>query len=211
MTVKVVKMFSPRKVGKSSVALCEVKDTFGNGAKISLWNELITKVKDEKVLLFENLRVGNYPFEKPHNIKTTAATVITDKTEVLGEEFKNISQVDGQMKGKVEVFHDVYCYFSCGNCSCSIADGAIYCMKCKNNCTAKKDFKYEILIRMPDGKCEGGIGFRRSLDLDEDDIKNDKEMIEDLLNDKFVGKEVVVEFNFNKKDSSKMVFSINIE
>ena len=54
MTVKVVKMYTPRKVGKSSVALCEVKDTFGKGAKISVWNELINKVKADKILLFEN-------------------------------------------------------------------------------------------------------------------------------------------------------------
>lgn len=211
MTVKVVKMYTPRKVGKSSVATCDVKDTFGKGAKISVWNELINKVKTDNILLFENLRVNNYPFEKPHHIKTTAATVITNKTEALEEEFKDISNVDGQILGKVEVFHDVYCYFSCGNCSCSIGAGATYCMKCKKNCTAKKDFKYEILIKKPDGKCDGGVGFLRSLNLDDEDVKSDKEMVEDLLNERFVGKDVVVEYNFNKKDNSKMVDSIKFE
>ena len=211
MTVKVVKTFSPRSVGSGSVSRCEVKDTFGNNTVISVWNELIRKVVVDKVLKFENLRVEKYPYVKPHYIKTIAGTTITDLTADLKEEFKNISLIDGQIIGTVEVFHEVYCYFSCENCTCSIDEDATYCPKCKKNTNSKKDFKYEVLIKMENGKCDGGVGFRQSLSMEGIEVDSNAEMLEDDLNENFAGRKAIMDFNINKKDGKKMVFSLKFE
>ena len=87
--------------------------------------------------------------------------------------------IDGQIIGTVEVFHEVYCYFSCENCTCSIDEDVTYCPKCKKNTNSKKDFKYEVLIKMENGKCDGGVGFRQSLSMEGIEVDSNAEMLED--------------------------------
>ena len=211
MIVKVIKKYSQRSVGNGTVTKCEVKDTFGNKTSISVWNDLNKKVLVDKVLKFENLRVDKYPSEKPHHIRTTAGTTISDLTPTLEEEFKNISLVDGQIRGEVEVFHGVYCYFSCENCTCSIDENAIYCSKCKKKTNSKKDFKYEMMIKMENGNMDEAIGFRQSLPMEDIEVDLNAEMVEDDLNEKYVGKRAIMDFNVNKKDGTKMVHSLKFE
>ena len=81
----------------------------------------------------------------------------------------------------------------------------------KKNTNSTKDFKYEVLIKMENGKCDGGVGFRQSLPMEGIEVDSNAEMLEDDLNENFAGRKAIMDFNINKKDGKKMVFSLKFE
>ena len=67
------------------------------------------------------------------------------------------------------------------------------------------------MLKMENGTMDGGIGFRRSLPMEDIEVDSNAEMVEDDLNEKFVGRRAIMDFNINKKDGSKMVHSLKFE
>ena len=105
---KIVKILPARKVGSGTVISVQLKDLSKELLTVCVWNELGSKMAVNKVVEFINLRVDKYPPQKPHNLRSTAATRIEDKTEELEEEYRNIGLSDGKIKGTVECFYEVY-------------------------------------------------------------------------------------------------------
>ena len=209
MTGKVVKVSATRKVGNGNVVNVQLKDLTGESLTIAVWNELGSKVSIDKVVEFINIRVDKYPLVKPHNLRTTAASRIKDKTEELGEEYKNVSLSDGKVRGVVECFYDVYAYLACRFCNCK--QEKKICSRCKKTNDPIKDFKYEIMVKLDENdrnqEYDQLVGFKKTIP-ECGEFSSVPNAIEDFLNEEFQGKRVEAKFNYNKNDSSKIVLSL---
>lgn len=204
-----MKVLPSKNVGNGTVVNVQLKDLSNESLIIAVWNENMAKVAVNKVVEFVNIRVGNYPSEKPHNLRTTLASKIQDKTEELGEEYKSISLSDGKVCGIVECFYDVYLYKACPFCNCK--QEKKICVRCKKSGDPINDFKFEIMVKLDENErnqeFDQLVGFKKSIP-DCGEFPSVSNAVEDFLNEKYQGKEVEVEFNYNKKDCTRIVLSL---
>merc|ERR1712218_75090 len=142
---KVVKLMTPRKVGSGTVANLQLKDLSGDILTVAIWDELVPKVAVDMILQLSNLRVDKYPVNKPHYLKSTAATQLKNQTAELQEKYSDISLSDGKLSGVVECFFDVYTYTSCSSCNCKQEKN--FCTRCNKTGQPMNDFKYEVMFK----------------------------------------------------------------
>ena len=215
MEVRVVKELGIYHVGRKGTEVKKilVKDIAGDTIGVSVWKEFIDEVKVGQIYKFFNLRVTDYPKEKPHNLTTTPASRILDITEEYKEEFKHISLADGVYNGTVQVIHDVYMYDACPSCKCSVDKTASICSKCKKILHERcPTFKYEVCIELEDLEVIDITGFESSVKQLNLNVKNfgGNEELTEKLNDIFESKKVVLLYNVNSKNQEKIAFQLNI-
>ena len=194
---------------KTPVKKLIVKDRYGTNGTISVWSHFIDQVQLNKIYKITNMRVEKWPLEKPHQISTTFASKITDVTQEMMEEFKDVSLVDGSICGNVEVFHNIHKYDCCVKCRSKVDDSMIRCSKCEAILHERKQtFRYELCLNPGDDNVVNITGFYPStntvvpLPYPLPKI----EEIEDQLND-LEKKSIKVEFTVNK-NKEKIVHSI---
>ena len=177
---------------------------------MSVWEELTKKVSVGKSVRITNLKTEKFPPQKPHYIGTTMVTKISDLSEEEQASFEKISLADGSISAKCDIIFGVYIYDCCTYCKCKVDNSMIQCGVCKKFIhDRKKTFKYQVSLHLEEDEMFTIVGFKDSLD---DLIKlpnpfPDEYELEDLLNDKFGGKFVKIEYTLNKKDE-KIVYKI---
>lgn len=193
-----------------------VKDAEKDDATISIWSEHIPKVEIGRVYKMTNMRIDNFPSQKPHHISTTMSSKIIDITdEEEGKVFGDISLADGFMVGKVEVVHKVYVYDCCPLCTCKVDFSMIFCATCKKPLhNRSKTFKYEVCLDLGDDKTFNMTGFHRKSLLDviavPEPIPN-VEDLEDILNNTLEQKLVKIEYTNNKKNKERIVHKMYLK
>ena len=210
--VKVIKVGVTRYLTYGKVLNIEVKDQYGDKTGIDIWNKWIDTIEVSNIYEFRHLRVNGFPKNKPHWLKTTLVTNITNKTEEFKETFKDISRADAFITGEIESCFDAYCYRSCPKCLCKCDE--LYCKRCMRQVQkANPDFRFKIILKTSsfideneeEEKYHEITGFRRGiLTLFEDILPSIKEdnmydlqEIEDFLNTQLEGKFVRVDYNVN--------------
>ena len=210
--LKIYRVTFVRILGGSKVSTALGKDKDGTKCVISIWDKYIPKVEANKIYEMKNLMVDKYPTEKPHNLTTCKTTIIDDVTEEKTDEFKNVIIGDEQVFGKIDAFHSVRPYLSCGNCMKKITGETgpkFICSNCKR-ATKKinQDFKFEVLIEKkrkqgednePEDSYQNLVGFKKVLVNVNEDLGGTADEIEANLNEKFCGLRAYLEFDKDPK------------
>lgn len=216
MKVKIVKNLGIYSVGRKGAKVQRLiaKDRQGDSITMSIWTDLISEVHVGKIMKITNLRVENYPREKPHHITTTMITKILDLPEEEEEEFDKISLAEGSVVGKIECFQGVNVYDSCPNCNCKVkmmVGRTSRCDVCKNVVEeANPTFRFDVCLNQGNDNMFTLTGFKPSV-ANLVSIPSPMPMaenIEDLLNDTLEQKNVEIFYTINKKKMDHIVFEI---
>ena len=190
------------KFGNYRIANC--KDIKNKTNSLNLYRNMMDMVNVEDVLVFTKLKVNNFRKEDQdyHRLGTTAGSRITKAGVKEKQKFEaaGVMLGDNIVKGSIIGISEVKFYESCNKCWCKIDDEGI-CRKCNMKPDSKRE-DYNLIMYIQNDKDDDDIldlfGFRSTLEL-EGNVNRD--INEDKLNIKMVGKKCVAEYNIDKNRS----------
>ena len=199
--MKVVKKPKLRKLdtkyGPATIQPVVVKDINGKKNILSIWpsHKDPHSITEGKVYVVNNIKIDNYPDEKPFQIVSRKYFKMEIAPQDVQEKFNDITNIDGKINGVLWGVLKLKAYQSCPNCFSALkADDAKVCDVCEAVVESKRDdFNCILVIESKETGNEFEIlTFKKLFDFNLENSSNNELEIE--LNQKLFGQEAEIEF-----------------
>ena len=143
-------------------------------------------------------------------MSTTTGTVVRNASPKVKMLFEKIQEADGSFEAEIEVFHGISKYDSCPLCTKKIKDDDSVCSSCKKiKPGVRKDFRFNMYVKLENGDFKEMTGFRRSIEPSLGGLeKQTGEEILEILQNHFCDAKVLVEYTLNRQDGNMILHGI---
>ena len=206
VTVKIINISKDINGTYGTYNIGKIKDIAGNKLDINLYNkQLKNKLQLGDIFDLRNVKLLEYvkdgeTFKRLATTSRSSGKRASSEVEAL---FKDIPLGDKKEEGKVVAIHDIFSYLSCSKCWKKTDEEEEICLCGNKENIHIKDFHFQIYIETAND-IEVVHTFRRQTNIAVDSIIH--EAIQKTLEDKFLHKTFLFEWNINtEKEESIMI------
>ena len=196
-----------------------VKDKANNKNILNLYQCRDEDLEVGEVYDFRKLKVSNYkirPDDKFRCLNSGPGCNYKKSATNAASQFSNIIRGDGQSCGTIIAFDMIKLYKPCTACNSAVEEESNICKKCSISQDPSIDTNFEYRFTMivetkdQEENMDMIFGFRRHLTKEPNKMKTEEDLREELENH-YLGKNVIVDYEHNLNSSNPMKTIIDVK